>query len=146
MNTEISDNDQKGRDIVITVLSSNNFEGLYASEEQFSSWDISCVSQSSKRLGIEVKYRTIPSTKYNDTFCEEVKVQNNAKLKDEGVFDGVLLMSVYTDGIIKFVSLTNPHRVEKRWCPETTDFGRVKYILKDCAIFEDYKTIKYKGE
>ena len=131
--------DDKSKKIVIQAL--NIYDAFdSALNNQYESWDLSCVMKDQK-IGIEIKNRENYDSKgYMDGInsAEEGKILRNRELIDKGVFDKVILVSIYNDGIMRISDIKNKYEKDERYSPKTTYFGG-GYKKKIYANFKNYK-------
>lgn len=131
--------DDKSKQIVIQAL--NIYDAFdSALNNQYESWDLSCVIKEN-RIGIEIKNRENYDSKgYMDGInsAEEGKILRNRELIDKGVFDKVILVSIYNDGIMRVTDIMNPYELDEHYSPKTTYFGG-GYKNKRYANFKHYK-------
>lgn len=109
------------------------------SEDENAHWD-SIWKINNEYILVEYKRRKNSSNLYNgEPILEVQKNKWLQKIKEEfPKISDIYYVNFYTDNIYKIHNTTNINKentpTNKFLCPETTDFGRVKMVLKDCFV------------
>lgn len=89
--------------------------------DQYSTYDISGLTDEKIPFVAEVKNRDIPHDQYGDVFCDEEKIR---KFQKDDNYQKMLVFNFYSDG---YYAVANPikdgYTVQRRKCPRTTRFG-----------------------
>lgn len=140
------DVDMSSRQIINQLLKSMSVTQSVDDTYGLCSYDLLWVKKTGKRVAIEIKDRSFPSTRYGDIFGETIKETCNQRRLDNKEFDQVLICNVYTDNIIAFADLYDPKAKHfQKYCPTTSlvKGGSKEYIYKDCVSLPQTVKIRF---
>lgn len=121
--------DRSSREMAIQFLKRLGFEN-FEHQSETCRHDLEC-DKDGEHYYIEVKYREgYKSTDFGDSIIQLDKYNALKDLKN------VYIINIFTDNIITFINIKDPHKVIKRICKHTSWWGGQRE-LKDLVSYDN---------
>lgn len=100
-------------------------------------YDFLCTLPNGKRAAVECKDRAYPSINFDDHMCEKIKLDSLIKRKENGEFEKIFLVSIYSDSVIRITEDIDivPYKLTQKLCPKETKLNDHSMIYKYVCIF-----------
>ena len=82
-----------------------------------------------RKIAIEIKDRNFTHDRYGDIMCEEIKKDCFLRDKSRKLFDGCIVVNVFTDKVIAMCNIEKG-RSQNIGCPKTTMLDDHEYVKK----------------